>query len=330
MSNRLSCFVIMPYSNTAEEVYRRAVLPAIRDVRDADILALRADQMPSEVTLKARIESAVQSADFCIADVSGANPNVMYELGFAIAQQKPVVVLQEAGTTQLPANLSSIATLRYERADLERLRATLAKSLGQLASSLAMSEQGRNVGVLTEIRSGKGIFDRFALSVRHSFSAVVGSADSLTRDVFPKIPEESRPDLFIRVVCADPEGEYARIRSRDSGTAVSLYRTELWNEFQDLRTELQRYSRARCELRLTDRMITASIILSDDIALFFPYLAASRDREAMALEIVRERDPRSFALLQQQFGLVWADAVEGPQNRSLGGRDANPIGRGEA
>ena len=85
MPKRISCFVIMPYSDRSEEVYRLAVLPAIRDVHDADVLALRADQMPSEVTLKARIESAVQSADFCIADVSGANPNVMYELGFAIA-----------------------------------------------------------------------------------------------------------------------------------------------------------------------------------------------------------------------------------------------------
>jgi hypothetical protein len=72
-------------------------------------------------------------------------------------------------------------------------------------------------------------------------------------------------------------------------------------------------------------------MLSDEIALVFPYFAAGRDREAMVLDITREHDPRTFALFQQQFGSVWANAIELSLDRATtGGEGGSKERDGEA
>ena len=105
MSERLSCFVIMPYSESSDKVYQCAILPALSTAKAPSILALRADQMVRNVTLKAHVEQSVQSADFCLVDITHANPNVMYELGYAAAQKKPVIIIQEENALTTPANI---------------------------------------------------------------------------------------------------------------------------------------------------------------------------------------------------------------------------------
>jgi hypothetical protein len=53
----------------------------------------RADEILGVQPIIQKIEDAIKSADICIAEVSRDNPNVWLELGYALALNKPTVIL---------------------------------------------------------------------------------------------------------------------------------------------------------------------------------------------------------------------------------------------
>ena len=141
MNRRLSCFIIMPYSEESDKVYHDAIVPVLQNLPGYNILTLRADSMGrSSITLKAHVENAVKSADFCVADVTGGNPNVIYELGYANAVGKPVILIGEAGTQKtLLSNLQGHLIVEYERNRLFEFSNKLSKQCQHLLNTSNLS-----------------------------------------------------------------------------------------------------------------------------------------------------------------------------------------------
>lgn len=86
-----TCFVIQPFDadkfdRRFEEVYSPAIKAAGLD-------PYRVDRDPAvDVPIDA-IESGIRVAAVCLADITTDNPNVWYELGFAFASGRPVVMV---------------------------------------------------------------------------------------------------------------------------------------------------------------------------------------------------------------------------------------------
>jgi len=70
--------------------FEDTIAPAIRA---AGLEPYRVDQDPSTVIPIERIEEAIRRSQACVADISTNNPNVWYELGFAIAANKTVILI---------------------------------------------------------------------------------------------------------------------------------------------------------------------------------------------------------------------------------------------
>lgn len=91
------CLVIMPFGKTSGEklisllIYENIIRPAfeeagIRETRiDTEQLLHRA--------INATVESHLRTAPLVLVDITGNNPNVLYELGFRKAQGKPFVCI---------------------------------------------------------------------------------------------------------------------------------------------------------------------------------------------------------------------------------------------
>jgi nucleoside 2-deoxyribosyltransferase len=62
-----------------------------------DVTCLQGDSNYLPGSLNEKLQADIQAADVVIADCSGKNPNVFYEIGVAHALLKPVVLIHEIG-----------------------------------------------------------------------------------------------------------------------------------------------------------------------------------------------------------------------------------------
>ena len=135
------CFVIMPLGNKFDEVYRGLIAPV---VRDNGLSVLRADEMAGSGFIMEQIRSAIQQSRLCIADLTGNNPNVLYELGFAQAVGKPIVLVADEAS-HLPFDLAHQRVILYHDAP-RGARKLLQRSLVYALSAGLLEEATRLLG----------------------------------------------------------------------------------------------------------------------------------------------------------------------------------------
>lgn len=111
------CFVISPIGSPGSDVreHADAVFECIIEpaLADAGIEAVRADKIATPGQITVQMISAIVGYDFCIADLTGHNPNVFYELALAQAAERPVIILAEAGE-RIPFDLQDFRVMEYD------------------------------------------------------------------------------------------------------------------------------------------------------------------------------------------------------------------------
>ncbi len=90
------CFVIMPFGGWLDDYYDEIYVPAIET---SGLRAHRADDLFRPSTIVNDIWAYTKKAKLLIADLSGKNPNVFYELGLAHALAKPAILVAESMKT---------------------------------------------------------------------------------------------------------------------------------------------------------------------------------------------------------------------------------------
>lgn len=83
-----TCFVMMPFGQWMDAYYREIYVPAIKE---AGLEPVRADELFSTGSVIEQIWEQISRAKVLLADLTGKNANVFYELGLAHAANKPVV-----------------------------------------------------------------------------------------------------------------------------------------------------------------------------------------------------------------------------------------------
>jgi hypothetical protein len=107
-----TCFVIQPFDRAKfDKRYRDCFEPAIRA---ADLEPYRVDGDPSADILIASIEDGIRNASACLVEISSDNPNVWYELGYAIALGKPVVMICSEERQKFPFDIQHRNVITYK------------------------------------------------------------------------------------------------------------------------------------------------------------------------------------------------------------------------
>lgn len=92
MQNKLSIFVIMPFGGQFDLIYRHLIkLP----LENKCYAVARADDEPEHQYIIKEIIQSIWQADLIIADLTGRNANVCYELGIAHSLKKPTIQITQ-------------------------------------------------------------------------------------------------------------------------------------------------------------------------------------------------------------------------------------------
>ena len=110
-------FIALPQEPSSSDL-RRVIEETLKENR---VTAISSD-LVNDPTVLAGIQDRIRDTDFMIADVTGANPNVMIEVGMAIGMGKRILLLSKTRSTELPVSLAAQQVAVYRPDNLSSVR----------------------------------------------------------------------------------------------------------------------------------------------------------------------------------------------------------------
>lgn len=105
-----SCFIVMPFGAIFSTEYERIIRPA---VEESGLQCIRGDEIYSKPRIMDDIWKSIRAARFIIAELTGKNPNVFYEVGLAQAIGKPIIIITR-DENDVPFDLKALRYLYYD------------------------------------------------------------------------------------------------------------------------------------------------------------------------------------------------------------------------
>lgn len=134
------CFVIAPIGEEGSEVRRRSdqvlkhiIAPA---ANECDYEAIRADRISEPGMITSQVIQHILEDPLVIADLTGRNPNVFYELAIRHAVRKPVVQVIQIGEP-IPFDVAQSRTIQVDHHDLD----SVANCRDQLVKQIQLAER---------------------------------------------------------------------------------------------------------------------------------------------------------------------------------------------
>lgn len=103
-------FYLCPFAEPFNSIYADSVVPTLAA---EGMTVQRADEIFSTEAIIEDVWVAINSCSLVVADVTGKNPNVMYEIGMAHTVGKPVVLITQS-MSDVPFDLSHRRCITYE------------------------------------------------------------------------------------------------------------------------------------------------------------------------------------------------------------------------
>jgi hypothetical protein len=111
------CFIVMPFDKYRDIAYDSVIEPGLREHPTLVFEFERADKLLTAGKISKEIEDRIKAADVIIADITGNNPNVLYELGLARGARKKIILLIEKVKGQkldIPFDIADFRCHHYE------------------------------------------------------------------------------------------------------------------------------------------------------------------------------------------------------------------------
>lgn len=124
-----TCFVIQPFDKDKfDKRYNDIFEPAIKN---AGLDPYRVDRDPNVRIPIEQIEEGIKNSKICFAEITSDNPNIWYELGYAFASDKDVVMVTEE-RQKFPFDIQHKHVINYKTSsisDFEELKGNITTKL---------------------------------------------------------------------------------------------------------------------------------------------------------------------------------------------------------
>jgi hypothetical protein len=106
----IDLFVLMPFSDQLKPIYEDHIT---RSARKLGLTVARGDDFFTSHSIMSDIWAAIMSAKAVIADCTGRNPNVFYEIGLAHAVGKTVILITQ-NQDDVPFDIRHLRYIQYD------------------------------------------------------------------------------------------------------------------------------------------------------------------------------------------------------------------------
>lgn len=133
-SPRKQCFVLMPFDPKYMEIHTEVYRPICAE---NGLDCWRADEIARPGSITRDIVEGIVDAEVVIADLTGQNPNVFYELGISHAVGNKTIMTSQS-LSDVPFDVRSYRVLIYEQTltGCRKLASNLDKALKELLAAL--------------------------------------------------------------------------------------------------------------------------------------------------------------------------------------------------
>lgn len=143
-----TCFVVSPIGETdseirsnADKLFKYIISPVCES---CGFEPVRVDQINDSDSITQTIIDKLLSSELVIADISGHNPNVFFEMGYRKCTDKPIIHLKKKGET-IPFDVNTVRTFEYDLTDLDNVEETK-KRLEQTIGTFSFENKTNELG----------------------------------------------------------------------------------------------------------------------------------------------------------------------------------------
>jgi hypothetical protein len=197
---KLRCFVVGPIGEDgsdirirSDQVLRHVVQPV---TKDKGYEVVRGDELGVPGNITAQILQEIATADLVIADLSGHNPNVFYELALRHALNRPVIQMIARGE-RIPFDVGQTRTIQFNYQDLddvERCKQEVGKQIDSIRKNpeVTGSPIATVLGAI-EISAGKDPLSKVNLEIMERLGDLSEQFGHLSAELLDSRDPEAEP-----------------------------------------------------------------------------------------------------------------------------------------
>lgn len=159
---RNSCFMLMPFNDEFDLIYG-----SIKDALNSHGYSCRrCDEISASKPIISDILTGIMSSQFVIVDISGANPNVFYELGIAhVFKDARNVFLIKDRTSKTPFDITHLRYHDYDRSNLKLLTSRIISFCEENTVIVRLHEALNVSGIIDYVKCD---MDQFVMRIQTS------------------------------------------------------------------------------------------------------------------------------------------------------------------
>lgn len=309
----------LPWSEPVWDILQRIALDDISkqlNIYRVDMTKVLEDDLDKQ------IENENRKADVILADITEQNPNVLIEVGFALAQKKPLLIITQ-DRRWISAHLKGriIETYNFDDPDSLQFLKTVLRT--RIKDKLEVVE-ARQTNHMSDIKYQVDCYaHRAMVGLENHFKNAEKRIDILTTNLaflFEEYSENGRcyfdeieralnkeaSKTKVRILTLDPESDFAAKRGRQLGFAPAVFRDNLRDALKKTMDRAAKYG-TRVEVRIYDDFPTQITYRIDNhiINCLVAQPTASRNHLTFSLDRRQSGVDNSFIT---HFQNIWGHA----------------------
>lgn len=305
-------------NQTEVETFNK-VFKAIRDsaarILEFKVVFDRADMTLNEFELIKGVHKCIDNSDFCLADITGENPNVFYEMGYARAVGKEVIIISQPPKegNSYPIDVRNMIVTEYS-VESDEDYDVLSQKVAFLVERAVEISQSRTYSIKDaygiecfQNRKTADLFNAFR-NAKERIDILQTNLATIEKNYLESLTYalDHNEDLKLRVLTLDPDSYFTKMRADQLGLATVRFRNELHKSIGSVIKCLSGFEE-KFSLRIYDDFPTQITFIIDDFVYTCTVAKNVRSRELCTFKLQKFAAgvERSFLF---HFESIWSNA----------------------